>query len=200
MNRTEFFNQVRQGILGPSLDPGEVQGCETILDAMIGLPTSWCAYALATAYHETAHTMQPISEVGGPKYFTRMYDVTGARPTMASDMGNTSPGDGPRYCGRGFVQLTWKSNYAKAGAKLGVDLVACPEKAMQPAVAAKIMREGMTNGWFTGKALRHYLPVDKGLIGQFTSARRIINGTDKATMIAGYAMRFQDALGRSDWV
>jgi hypothetical protein len=199
MNRTAFFTSVRQGILGPTLDNDEVQGCEAIMDAMAGLPLSWCAYALATAYHETAHTMQPIAEFGGPKYFTRMYDITGARPSLAKANGNTTPGDGPLYCGRGYVQLTWKANYAKAGAKLGVDLVGHPEKAMQPAIAAAIMRQGIVEGWFTGKSLKDYLPNAISGLGLFIKARRIINGTDKADLIAGYAMQFQKALQAGGW-
>lgn len=194
MNRQAFFDSLRSGLLGPTLDQDEVTGCEAILDAMAGLPLSWCAYAMATAYHETAHTMQPIREFGGPRYLTRMYDVTGARPSLARKMGNTEPGDGVRFCGRGYVQLTWKANYAKAGAKLGVDLVANPDKAMRPDIAARIMREGMVEGWFTGKALKDYLPGPRGALGQYQAARRIINGTDKAALIAGYAMQFEAAL------
>lgn len=198
-DKPAFFTAVRKGILGPTLEQGEVDGCDAILAAMAGTPISWCAYALATAYHETAHTMQPISEYGGAKYFTRMYDITGARPRLAHDMGNTTPGDGPRYCGRGFVQLTWKSNYAKASQVVGEDLIAHPEKAMRIDIAAKIMRGGMENGWFTGKALRHYLPSPRGTIEQYISARRIINGNDKAQLIAGYAMQFEAALILGDW-
>jgi len=199
IDKAAFFAAVRQGILGPTLSPDEVSGCEAILDAMEGTPRSWCAYALATAYHETAHTMQPISEFGGPAYFTRMYDITGQRPTMARKMGNTEPGDGPKYRGRGYVQLTWKVNYAKAGAKLGVDLVGHPEMAMRPDIAAKIMRDGMVEGWFTGKALRHYLEGPFATLTQYQGARRIINGTDKAAMIAGYAMQFENALAKGGW-
>ena len=199
MDRAKFYAVVRKGILGPTLDDNEVQGCEAILTAMEGTPLSWCAYALATAYHETAHTMQPIREFGGPKYFTRMYDVRGSRPTLAHDMGNTSPGDGVKYCGRGFVQLTWKSNYAKASAKTGVDLIAQPDMAMDVGVAAKIMRGGMEDGWFTGKALRHSLPDARGTLQQYTAARRIINGTDRAGLIAGYALQFEAALVAGGW-
>jgi len=199
MNRTAFFTDLRQGLLGPTLDNDEVSGCEAVLDAMAGLPLSWCAYALATAYHETAHTMQPIREFGGPKYLTRMYDVTGARPALARQMGNTEPGDGVKYCGRGLVQLTWKVNYAKAGAKIGVDLVNHPDRAMVPANAARIMREGMVEGWFTGKRLKDYLPTRLGFLSQYQQARRIINGTDKAALIAGYAMQFEAALVKGGW-
>ena len=197
--RQAIFDVLRNGLLGPALDPNEVSGVEAILDAMAGTPLSWCAYALGTAYHETAHTMQPIAEFGGPKYFTRMYDVTGARPSLAKRMGNTAPGDGPRYCGRGYVQLTWKANYQKAGDKLGVDLVTHPEKAMRPDIAARIMREGMVEGWFTGKKLADYLPGPRGKLVQYTAARRIINGTDKAAPIAMAALRFEAALVAGDW-
>lgn len=198
-DRTRFFDSVRRGILGPVLDQGEVDGCERILDAMAGLPMSWCAYALATAYHETAHSMLPVHERGGPNYFRRMYDVEGSRPTLARRYGNTTPGDGIKYAGRGYVQLTWKANYAKAGAKLGVDLVNKPDLAMDPAIAARIMREGMVDGWFTGKGFRHYLPQAKGSLSQFTQARRIINGTDKAEQIGRYALSFQAALEAGAW-
>lgn len=200
MNRQAFFDDLRHGLLGPTLDNDEVSGCEAILDAMAGQPISWCAYALATAFHETAHTMQPIKEYGGPRYFTRMYDPLGQRPKLAKSMGNTTPGDGIRFCGRGYVQLTWKANYAKAGAKLGLDLVAQPDLAMRADVAADIMREGMVGGWFTGRAFFHYLPA-VGLPNRaaYVSARRIINGTDKAALIADYAIKFEQALEKAGW-
>lgn len=192
---SKFFDAMRSGLMAPTLDNNEVSGSNAILEAMGGLPIAWCAYALATAFHETAHTMQPIKEYGGDKYFTRMYDITGARPTLARKMGNTAPGDGPRYCGRGYVQLTWKVNYAKAGQKLNVDLVGNPDLAMNADIAALILRHGMREGWFTGKSFQSYLPAS-GLAtaAQFQAARRIINGTDKQALIANYAIEFQKAL------
>jgi putative chitinase len=200
MKPAAFFDAMRTGLLGPTLSGSEVDGCNAILKAMEGSPLAYTAYALATAYHETASTMQPIPERGGPIYFTRMYDVTGNRPQLALKMGNTCAGDGPKYCGRGYVQLTWKVNYAKAAKECGVDLVAYPEKAMQPDIAAKVMRRGMDEGWFTGKAFRHYLPAQgKADRAQFTNARRIINGTDKAAQIADHALKFQAALVAGGW-
>lgn len=195
-----FFDAMRRGLLGPTLSTEEVNGCEAILAAMEGAPLSWAAYALATAYRETASTMQPIPEYGGPTYFTRMYDVSGARPKMAIANGNTCAGDGPKYCGRGYVQLTWKNNYKRAGDKCGVDLVANPDKAMDPAIAAKIMRQGMEQGWFTGKSFASYLPA-KGRADRsaFSNARRIINGTDHAAEIAAHALEFQTALEAGGW-
>jgi hypothetical protein len=197
---SKFFDACRAGIMGPTLDNDEVSGANAILEAMLGLPVAWTAYALATAWHETAHTLQPIKEYGGDRYFTRMYDITGARPSLAKSMGNMTAGDGPKYCGRGYVQLTWKSNYAKAGQKLGVDLVGNPGLAMDRNIAAGILRHGMREGWFTGKSFQSYLPA-AGLAtkDQFTAARRIINGTDKASLIAGYAMQFQAALVAGEW-
>lgn len=195
-----FFDKMRSGLLGPTLTAQEVDGCNAILKACEGLPLSWTAYALATAYHETASTMQPIREYGGPTYFTRLYDVSGARQQMAIANGNTCVGDGAKYCGRGYVQLTWKNNYQRAGTECGVDLVGNPDKAMQPDIAAKILRLGMAAGWFTGKGFSDYLPRSgRAQRKAFTDARRIINGTDRAAQIADHALKFQMALEAGGW-
>lgn len=195
-----FFEAMRTGLLGPTLTAEEVNGCNAVLEAMDGAPLAWTAYALATAYHETASTMRPIREYGGPTYFTRMYDITGARPQTALKMGNTCAGDGPKYCGRGYVQLTWKNNYKLAGDQCGVDLVAQPDRAMELPIAAKILREGMTHGWFTGKSFSSYLPgAGRATVGQYTLARFIINGSDKAAQIAGHAKAFEAALEAGGW-
>lgn len=150
------------------------------------------AYVLATAYHETAGTMQPVAEYGSDAYKRTLYDIAGRDPARARLMGNTQPGDGVRYAGRGFVQLTWKNNYALAGRKLGLDLVARPDDAMVPDIAARILVAGMAEGWFTGKTLASY--IDGGTC-DWKGARRVVNGTDKADMIAGYARRFHAAIG-----
>lgn len=194
-----FFAAIRTSkALGPTLSQDEVSGCETICATFTGLPIAWTAYALATAAHETAFTMQPIKERGGEGYFTRMYDIRGERPAKARELGNMTPGDGPRYCGRGYVQLTGRANYAKASEKVGVDFVAAPDLVMQPEYAAAILRRGMVEGWFTGKSLSTYLPAVAD-IHQFTNARRIINGLDRAIEIAGYALEFQSALQTGGW-
>lgn len=199
MNKA-FFDNLRNGIMGPKLDDDEVSGTTAILEAMAGLPLSWTAYALSTAFHETAHTMQPIKEFGGRKYFSRRYDIEGQNPRLARDLGNTQPGDGVKYAGRGYVQLTGRSNYIKAGLKLGVDLVNDPDLALNKDIAALIMRHGMKDAWFTGRGFSHYLPSDKPATrAQFQAARRIINGVDKAALIAGYAEAFQEALIAGGW-
>lgn len=193
-----FFATVRAKL--GALSTGQVNGLNTLLAACEGAPLSHAAYMLATSWHETAKTMQPIKELGGPSYYTRMYDVAGDRPKLCIANGNTCAGDGPRYFGRGYVQLTWKANYAKAGAKLGVDLVNNPDLAMNAALAARIMREGMAGGWFSGKRLSDYLPASgTATRQQYMDARRIINGTDRADLVEDYAQAFERALRDGGW-
>lgn len=190
MTTAKFFDAMRGGLMGPTLSQSEVDGCTAIITAMSGLPVPYTAYALATAFKETARTMLPIDERGGAAYFAK-YDDAKRFPGL----GNTQPGDGAKYHGRGYVQLTGRANYAKASAKLGVDLIGRPERALEQPIAAKIMRDGMVEGWFTGKSFSSYLPsTGLATMPQFVSARRIINGQDCAGEIAGYAMQFQKAL------
>lgn len=184
-----FFAAVRAGLLGPSLSREEVDGCTVLLAACAAWPLSWTAYGLATAYHETAHTMQPVVELGGAAYFTRMYDPAGLRPAVAMRLGNTEAGDGCRFCGRGYVQLTGRANYRRA------DLADEPDRALDPAVAADVLERGMREGWFSGRRLVDVLPLGgRATRTQFVAARRVINGQDRAGLIADYALRFQDAL------
>lgn len=182
-NETAFFIALRSSKpLGPTLTQGEVEGCKAILGACEGWGAAWTAYALATAFHETAGTMQPIREYGrgrGRKY---------GRPTKHA---------GQVAYGRGYVQLTWDYNYERADNELGLGgrLVADYDLALDHAIAGRIMARGMAEGWFTARKLANYLPTEgSGTRAQFKEARRIINGTDKADLIAGYALSFQAAL------
>lgn len=208
MNDAKFFDALRAGReLGPTLSPSEVSGVSAIVAAMAGSPIAYAAYALATAYKETAHTMQPVEEANwlsqeaANKYFFRQYDIGGNRPALARDeLGNIQPGDGIKFHGRGLVQITGRKNYTKAAAALEVDLVGHPELALGAVVAAKIMRRGMAEGWFTTKSFASYLPVTGlAVIPQFIAARRIINGQDCAGEIADAAMHFQAALVAGGW-
>ena len=115
MDKAAFFNAVRGPLFKGKLSQSQVEGLEYLLKAWEGQPLDYIAYGLATAYHETGHTMLPIREYGGPEYFRKRYDVQGNNPTRAKANGNTKPGDGMKYCGRGYVQLTWKDNYRRAG-------------------------------------------------------------------------------------
>lgn len=199
-NRTAFFRALRD-VQGP-LTAEQVAGFDVLLDGFQAddlldhLPIP--AYLLATTWHETGKTMQPIAEWGRREYFDR-YDPVLAdseeQRSRARRMGNTRQGDGYRYRGRGYVQLTWKANYAKAGRILGVDLVANPDLALEPAIAYRILATGMGEGWFTGKRLADYLRP--GRAPDYIGARRIINGQDRAALIAQYARKFEGALAQA---
>lgn len=208
VDRAKLFGVIRQSVFHGHMSQLQVDGINVIVDtwdSSVFEDLRWLAYMLGTAYHETAATMQPIKEYGSEAYFIRMYDVRGKRPDVARAMGNTEPGDGPRYCGRGFIQLTWKNNYRRAGKTIGVDLVGNPSLAMNPDVAAKVMFEGMTDEAiifedhqsadpkfsFTGKVLENYFNASTE---DWFGARRIINGTDHAAMIGETAQDFFDAL------
>lgn len=198
-----FYDWLRgNDMLGPKISATEFEGCDKIVRAcaVAGWGLSWVAYALATTFHETAGTMQPIKELGGTAYFTKMYDIRGDRPAKARELGNLTAGDGAKFAGRGYVQLTGRTNYTKATTKLralgfDVDLVAEPDRAMEPEIAATILVLGMREGWFTGRDIDDDLPASgPARLAQFVASRDIINGRDKQEMIAEYAVDFQTAL------
>ncbi len=179
LNRAAFYAAVRASLFGGRLKDAQFKGLEAILDAAPSLlGTTSLGYALATTFHETAKTMQPIEEYGRGK--GKSYGPTG-------------------FWGRGFVQLTWETNYAKATARLrqlGIlradeDLVKTPKLALRLDVAAAILFDGMVEGWFTGKKLADYFGGGRY---EPVGARCIINGTDKDELVAGQCGKFVDAL------
>ncbi len=185
------FAKVRASLFGGKLTQDQVDGLNTIVQAINDFKLQdkrQAAYILATAYHETAKTMQPISERGSDAYLSK-YD-TGR---LAAALGNTpqADGDGQKYKGRGYVQLTGTANYRKMSTLTGFNLLKNPEYANRPNIAAQIMMHGMTKGLFTGKRLSDYINSIKC---DYKGARRIINGMDRANDIAEYAERFDDAL------
>lgn len=206
MDKKKFFDSVRGPVFGGKLTFQQVSGTDLILDTWATgyvdrSPPTQLAYMLATAFWESGRTMQPIAEHGNAAYFTRLYDIRGERPALARRMGNVNPGDGIKYRGRGLVQLTWKLNYELATAKLWalgkhVDLVGNPDQAMQPDIAILVMFEGMESGWFTGRDLDDYIDskIDGDEHEDYLKARKIINGTDRQALIAGFADKFLTAL------
>lgn len=197
MDKAKFFAVVRAELFGGALTLRQVYLIETLLDAIAEArwPKAHAAYALATAHHETA-AWKHLKELGGEAYFRTMYDKAGKRPHIAAQLGNTLAGDGTLFPGRGFVHLTGRANYRKAGKAIGLDLLKEPQRAEEPTIAARILIWGMSTGAYTGKANRDYLdkhPPD------YTGARRIINGVDRAAMIAGYAREFEWALAKAGY-
>lgn len=191
MNREAFFNDARH-IFGGRLKQSQMQGLDILLTASEGLPVSHQAYLLATAKHETAQTMQPVREAlaktddGAVMALEKAWKA-GRLPWVRTPYWRKDA-SGKAWFGRGFVQLTHKENYQTASAKTGIDLIADPSAALSPMIAARILVQGSSEGWFTGRKLSDYLP------GDYAGARRVINGTDKANEIAAIAAAFERAL------
>lgn len=184
-----FFAFARRAPFGNRLTQEQVAGCEAILNAWAGDDDRQLAYVLATAFHETAGTMAPVREGSTPS--RRLTDAQARRVVEKYRYGKPDPETGHVYYGRGLVQLTWRRNYEKMGEKLGLDLVWMPDAAMDLSASARILITGMVDGDFTGRKLSDYFTADKE---DPEGARRIVNGTDKASLIAGYYKNFLDSL------
>lgn len=87
------------------------------------------AHFMAQAAHESGG-FRAMTEIWGPTPAQRGYEGR-------SDLGNTQPGDGFRYRGRGLFQITGRANYAAAGKDLGLPLVDQPETAAHPNIAVR---------------------------------------------------------------
>ena len=180
-----FFDSIRNSLF-KKLTTDQVKGMEAIIVYWRTLDIHddrKLAYILATAYHETAATMQPIEEFGkgkGKDYGKRL--KMSRRPY--TDTENL-------FYGRGLVQLTWYENYQKAGKLLGKDLIKNPELMLDMNNSVIVLVQGMITGFFTGKKLSHYFTA------RMTApklARRIINGNDKSDLIAQHYAKFLIAL------
>ncbi len=185
LNRETFFGEIKQKLFTNRFSGKkgalQIQGIDLMIDAWEARPNlnlQDFAYILATVYHETAGTMQPIKEMGGVKYLK-------GKPYYP-------------YFGRGYVQLTWLENYKKASEKYGVDFVNKPDQAMLPKYAIPILFDGMAEGWFTGVKLRDFIDEkdesDEEDYKEYQAARKVVNGKDRDELIAGYATIFEKAL------
>lgn len=175
-----FFQAVR-GIT-KTLDQQQVDSINAIMADAAHWPVGWLAYGLATAWHEARFIPQREWGRGAGKPYGK-------------------PGKyGQAQYGRGFVQLTWDANYERADKEIGLGgkLLQNFDLALQPDIASAILVGGMEGGWFTEKKLADYIGA-RGTRAAFTAARRIVNGTDKASLIAGYAEKFQAALDAGGW-
>lgn len=115
--------------------------------------------AIATIRVEVGNGFAPIDEYGDTAYFTKMYEGR-------SDLGNTRKGDGARFHGRGYIQLTGRANYKAYGQKVGVRLERRPSLALRPRVAAAVLAE-----YFKERAVG--ASADKG---DWESVRKKVNG------------------------
>ena len=182
INRKIFFDLYKKQLdKDKKLDQKEVNAIDLFLNFV---DKQWSefsgpqwAYIFATTFHETAHTFEPVreaywmSEAWRKKNF-RYYP----------------------YYGRGYVQITWKANYQYYANLLGLDLVNNPDITMQPQVAFLILTHGFKYGKFTGRKITDYISGSKK---DYVNARRCINGTDKASLIANYAKLFEEIILKS---
>lgn len=196
MDRAAFYAGVRHSLFAGKLTQDQVTGIEAILNEWDKTGHSdprWLAYILATTHHETGSRFAPVKENLNYSakrltqvWPTRFPTIAAATPfannpealankVYGGRMGNTAPGDGFRYLGRGFCQITGKDNYAKYG------LADTPEKAMENETAAHIIVDGMINGRFTGLTLLAYF--DAGHDNP-VNARKIINPDANGAKIA----------------
>lgn len=183
IDKQNFYGAVRSAF-GP-FSQTQVDGFEAILDEWDKRKLTdlrWLAYMLATTWHETARTMQAIEEYGKGK--NKAY-------------GKIDPNTGKSYYGRGLVQLTWPYNYKKMSRVIYGDdsLYEHPELALDLNCAVQILFIGMIEGSFTGRKLLNYFGAK---INDPVNARKIINGLDRAKLIAGYHFAFLGALKNLD--
>ena len=169
MNMEYFFDRIRRSVFGGKMTQAQVSGINKILsyrdEKWPKMPDTELAYLLATVTHETGFKMQPIEEWGSAQYLkSKKYWP---------------------WIGRGLIQITWKTNYLMFGISDPADALKWPQ-------SLDIAFRGMILGMFTGKKLSDY--IQPGKTPDYVGARRIINGTDRAKLIAGYALSFQDAL------
>ena len=179
-------------IFGEKLTESQIQGIGELLtliraDTFIN-DLRWVAYMLASVKHECANTWKPIRERGSVEYFIRRYWTN---EKIRQQLGNLSEQDAVRYRGRGYIQTTGRRNYIVLGSYLTVDLINNPLRLLEPTISYCAMSMGMRNGFYTTKRLADYINSTEC---DYVKARRIVNGNDKANIIADYAVRFEKIL------
>jgi hypothetical protein len=151
MDRAVFFAALRRrgsGVFGRSISQQQVNGITGIPD---GFAThgdgrdKTLAYALATAYQETGRWMVPVRE-GFAKD-----DATARRIVAKRDYGKPAGKYGHVHCRHGQVQITWIDNYDRSSADAGYDLVAYPDKMLDPVISARVLLSGLLDGRWNGK-------------------------------------------------
>lgn len=208
MNRDVFFSYVRSAPFGGRISTSQFAGLTAILDKWDNstfTDVRWLAYMLATVFHETNAKMQPVVENLNYTTAARIREVWPSRfPTLVSaqpfvknakalankvyngQMGNREgSNDGWDYRGRGLPQLTGRNMYAKFG------IAGNPEWALEPKRSIDILFRGMIEGLYTGRKLSQYF---NATTDDRIGARAIVNGKDKAALIAGYHRNILDAI------
>jgi putative chitinase len=172
MDRSYFFDRIRHALFGGRLTSSQVDGLGRILDYRdrhhSAMTDDQLAYVLATIKWETGHRMIPVREAGGERYLKTRKYYP--------------------WVGEGLVQVTWEENARKFGATKPGDLMSWP-------LALQAAFDGMSRGLFTRRKLSDY--IADGAV-DYIGARRIINGQDRARLIAHFAHAFRDALRQAN--
>jgi predicted chitinase len=159
----------------------QVRRIDALLDGIEErkIPSDQAAYIIATAFHET-DSFRTLNEY-----------ASGAAYEGRRDLGNTQVGDGRKFKGRGYVQITGRRNYADWAKRLNVDFIKYPERVLELKHAVPIIIEGMRLGTFTSRRLSSFFTKDKR---DWINARKIVNGMDRAAIIAGYAKKLHEVM------
>ncbi len=200
MDATTFFAYARRAPFGGRLTQGQIDGMNALFRCWdshkIPAPDKrHLAYILASVFHETGGRMVPVRETfasadaGAIAALEKAYKA--GRLGQVSKPYWRKGANGKAYFGRGDIQLTHEENYKVLGERIGVDLVGNPSLALDLDISAEIAIVGMLEGLFTGKKLTDYFNLNKD---DPIGARAVVNGTDKAKLIAGYYKSFLDAL------
>lgn len=201
MDRAKFYASLRPAF--GALTTGNVVGFELFINEAERrkMELNKFAYCLATTWWETAKTMQPVIEA----YWIYPHDRFKHDAYLRTHRPSSRYYP---YFGRSYPQWTWERNYRlatdrwnerywKAG-EARVDFVKRPDDILDPKYGIPLFFDGMEEGWFTSKDLADYIDdvdeSDAEDLREFTAARRVVNGTDKAAEIGRLALVFEHAL------
>lgn len=194
-----FFRIVRQALFSGRLSAAQVAGMTAVIAGWRRLGDSddprRLAYALATAFHETGGRMQPVRETFAPSdreviaRLDRAY-AAGRLPQVRTPYWRPDE-DGKSWFGRGLVQITHRRNYQRLAEATGIDLIDDPGRALDLDVAVRILVVGMRDGLFSGTRLADVFTRETT---DWIGARRIVNGRDRAALVAGYGRAFLGAV------
>ncbi|MHA7970319.1 glycoside hydrolase family 19 protein [Rhizobium sp. CAU 1783] len=195
-----FFKSVRASLFSGALTVAQVEGMTAVMAGWRRNGASEdarrLAYCLATAFHETGGRMQPVRETFAPSdrvaiaRLDRAY-AAGLMPQVRTPYWRPDE-DGRSWFGRGLVQITHRRNYETLGRAIGIDLVGDPARALVLDVAVGVLVIGMRDGLFSGMTLAD--AFGPGANADWTGARRIVNGRDRAALVAGHARAFHAAI------
>lgn len=154
------FLQIMPNLPAAKLDVYYPHLIKAMADHAIDTPLRAAAF-LAQLAHESGE-FRWMEEIWGPTDAQKRYEGR-------ADLGNTEPGDGKRYKGRGPIQITGRDGYRRAGQALGIDLENNPDQAATPEVAFQIA------GWYWTSRNLNAL-ADQGTISAFRQITKKING------------------------